>query len=324
MKVLRNILFLILAALSFHFANAQGRRLQAEGFRLMAAQEDTLKLLSNSMIQDIHAADRMRADSSFIRTLMRTLKTPYSFYYPFDSLQTVSILYPPDSSFRIFTWQFMKDEDYFRQRGMIQMNTSNGEFVRHALFDISEFTDRPQDSVRTPMNWIGAIYYKVIQKKHQGKKFYTLIGYDDNNIRSTKKWIEVLHFDEMGQPKFGGNFFSFRQDTVPKPDQIRFELEYKKEGRARLMYDEEMDIILYDHLVSEVNEPTKKYTLIPDGDYEGFAWKNGQWLHIDKVFTFKLKDGEAPVGEGILGDDGTIDEQKLEEHSERNRRRKRN
>jgi hypothetical protein len=35
--------------------------------------------------------------------------------------------------------------------------------------------------------------------------------------------------------------------------------------------------------------------LIPDGDYEGFEWKNGQWMHIDKVFDFKLKEGEAPV-----------------------------
>jgi hypothetical protein len=54
-------------------------------------------------------------------------------------------------------------------------------------------------------------------------------------------------------------------------------------------------MILYDHLISETNEPKKKYTLIPDGDYEGFQWKNGQWLHIDKVFKQKLEDGQAPI-----------------------------
>ena len=58
-------------------------------------------------------------------------------------------------------------------------------------------------------------------------------------------------------------------------------------------------IIIFDHLISESNEPQKKYTLIPDGDYEGFEWKNGQWLHIDKVLDFKLKDGEAPVPEAL-------------------------
>ena len=56
-----------------------------------------------------------------------------------------------------------------------------------------------------------------------------------------------------------------------------------------------MDMIIYDHLLSESNEPDKPYTLVPDGDYEGFKWINGQWMHINKVFTFSLKDGEAPM-----------------------------
>ena len=43
------------------------------------------------------------------------------------------------------------------------------------------------------------------------------------------------------------------------------------------------------------NQPDKKFTYIPDGDYEGFKWKNGRWVHIDKVFTYKLEDGQAPV-----------------------------
>ena len=56
-----------------------------------------------------------------------------------------------------------------------------------------------------------------------------------------------------------------------------------------------MKMIIYDHLISENNQPDKKYTYIPDGDYEGFKWENGKWLHVDKVFTFKLQDGQAPV-----------------------------
>jgi hypothetical protein len=76
-------------------------------------------------------------------------------------------------------------------------------------------------------------------------------------------------------------------------------LEYKKDARARVQFDEELDMILLDHLVSESNEPNKKSTLIPDGDYEGFQWKNGQWLHVDKVFDYKLKDGEAPIPEAL-------------------------
>jgi hypothetical protein len=54
-------------------------------------------------------------------------------------------------------------------------------------------------------------------------------------------------------------------------------------------------MIIFDHLISESNEPAKKYTYIPDGDYEGFKWVNGKWQHIEKVFNQKLEDGQAPV-----------------------------
>ena len=300
---------------------ANSQRIAPADLRDIKVKEDSLRLYANKIIQGINAADRFRADSAFIRMLMRTLKTPYSFDYPFDSLQTISIQYPPDSSFRIFTWQFMRDDNYYRQRGMIQLNTKNGELQRHPLFDASEFTDKPLDSVRTFQNWIGAIYYKIIQKEHNNKRFYTLIGFDDHSIRSTRKWIDVLHF-ENGQPVFGGDFFSFREDSAAKPNQLRYGIEYKKNARARLNYDEEMDIIVIDHLISEINEPNKKFTLIPDGDYEGFAWKNGQWVHIDKIFNFQLKDGEAPVGDELLSDDGKVNEEKLKEKSEKNRKRK--
>jgi hypothetical protein len=36
-----------------------------------------------------------------------------------------------------------------------------------------------------------------------------------------------------------------------------------------------------DHLISETDEPEKKFTYVPDGDYEAFRWQNGQWVHVD-------------------------------------------
>ncbi len=42
-------------------------------------------------------------------------------------------------------------------------------------------------------------------------------------------------------------------------------------------YDKDLDMIIYDHLVSESNEPGNAYTMVPDGDYQGFKWQNGKW-----------------------------------------------
>jgi hypothetical protein len=201
------------------------------------------------------------------------------------------------------------------------MKTDDGSLQLYPLIDMSDFTPAPQDSVRTSQNWIGAIYYGVIMKSHNNKKYYTLLGFDDNNMRSTKKWIEVLTFNEQGKPVFGGPYFAAKtvKDTLQKtPQQARFCLEYKKDGRARMNYDQELDMIVYDHLVSETNEPDKNYTLIPDGDYQGFQWDNGQWKFVNKVFDFKLEDGQAPMPEPLKDDNGKNNEEKLWRQSEKN------
>lgn len=269
---------------------------------LLRSKEDSLKVIGPKMVMSREAADRFRSDSLFTRVLVRALRTPNSFHYPFDSVQNISKLYSPDSSFRIFTWQVVKDETMARRHGAIQLKTNDGSLRLFPLIDKTSLIDSPIDTVTNHETWIGAIYYKIIKTEHQGKPFYTLLGYDENTMRSTMKRIEVLHFDNSGKPLFGGPFFSFREDSVKKKDQSRFWIEYKKEGNARLQFDDEMNMILYDHLIPENGETGKRYTYIPDGDYEGFKWKDGKWVHVDKVFTFKLKDGEAPTPVP-LGDD---------------------
>jgi hypothetical protein len=277
---------------------------------IIRSKEDSLKEIAPKIIMGREAAERFRSDSLFTRVFVRALRQKNSFHYPFDSILNISKLYAPDSSFRIFTWQVVKDESMARRHGAIQMNTPDGSLKLYPLIDKTSIIGSPIDTVTSNDSWIGAIYYKIIQKEHNGKSYYTLLGYDENTMRSTMKRIEVLHFENNGKPVFGGPFFSFREDSLKKPDQARYWIEYKKGGNASLQFDEEMDLIIYDHLIPENGEAEKKYTFIPDGDYEGFKWKDGKWVHVDKVFTFKLKDGEAPapipLGEDKFGTKPTI------------------
>src|SRR5690349_21176619 len=139
-------------------------------------KEDSLKRLSANMVFSDQVADRFRSDSVFTRTFVRALKVKNAFYYPFDSLN-ISKLYSPDSTFRIFTWQLKKDEYVYLQKGAIQLKTPDGELKLYPLFDYSMYTGKPADSVRTKDNWIGAIYYRIVLKEHNGKKYYTLLGF---------------------------------------------------------------------------------------------------------------------------------------------------
>lgn len=287
-------------------------------------QEDSLKVLCNKLVYEKYAAMRFMADSSFIKTLVRTLKIPYSFDYPFDSLQTVSHLYAPDSSFRIFSWQFTRDSSYCRQRGAIQMRTADGSLKLFPLLDMSDFTTEPQDSIRTGKNWIGCIYYSVLRNSFNGKNFYTLLGFDDNNALSTKKWAEVLYFDTLGNPRFGGPFFSIPTGQIKAGGggkQARFCLEFKKDGHARMNYDKDLDMIVYDHLIPEDGKSEKASSFVPDGDYQGFKWMNGKWVLVDKIFNQKLEDGQAPMPMPLKDANGKNDETKLMQQSEQTRQR---
>jgi len=316
---MKSIFFAVMVLIA---ANGFAQRPGNANLTTFGLAEDSMKTYSRKMVVDPNSSNRFTADSIFVRLLVKSLRQPYSFNYPFDSLETVSKLYPTDSMFRIFSWQYNRDDTYFRQRGAIQMRTADGSLKLFPLIDISEFTDAPMDSVRQPNNWIGAIYYGLVTKTYNNKTYYTLLGFDDNNARSTKKWIEVLTFNADGQPEFGGPFFTMTDDKGKANQPLtRFSMEFKKEGRARLNYDREMDMIVYDHLISEDNQPNRKYTLVPDGDYEGFKWVGNHWQHISKVFDFKLKDGEAPLPEPLKDDTGISNEQKLIEQSIKNQQK---
>ena len=295
-------------------ASCSAQQLSNTDKKTLAQKEDSLKSYALDLIQNINAQNRFAADSTFTKMFVRALKTNHAFDYPFDSLITISKIYPPDSSFRIFTWQLVVNDDVIRQHGAIQMKTANGNLKLFPLIDKSDIIVHPSDTVSNNMGWMGAIYYRIVQHQSGRQRYYTLLGYDENNQRSNRKIIEVLQFVNDA-PVFGGAFFNFSKDTVKHPSMSRYIMEYKKSTGARLTYDDNLGMIIFDHLISESNEPAKKFTLIPDGDYEGFKWNNGQWLHVDKVFNQVTPEGFAPAPNPVKDEQGKTIEGKLQDNT---------
>jgi hypothetical protein len=322
-----SFLFLLTLAIS---ASAQ-QKISNPDWKELEKKEDSLKIMAKAFSTEAETNDRMRQDSLFVKTLLRSLRVKHSFEYPFDSVKGISHLYAPDSSFRIFTWQlnFQNEYAYNRQRGAIQLRTPNGSLKLIPLLDYSEFADDPVDSARTNSNWIGAVYYNIVKTEHNGKPYYTLFGFDGNSYRTNKKWIDVLSFDAQGSPVFGSQQFFVYQKEAKKRPQHRFAIEYKKEASTTMNYDEELNMILVDHLISESDEPENAWTFVPDGDYEGFKWVAGKWQHVDKVFTEKVDMkgvdpylGNAPVEAPLLDEKGNHNKQKLDEQNKKNASKK--
>ncbi len=278
--------------------------------KVLETKEDSLKLLAEKIIQGVNPIDRLNADSAFTKILVRALKTKNSFNYPFDSLFAISKLYAPDSSFRIYSWQMVINENVVRQHGAIQMKTADGSLKLFPLIDKSDITSNMADTIANNFGWMGAVYYKIIQTKNQGTSYYTLLGYDENNIRSNKKIIEVLTF-KNAEPIFGGRQFSIVSGFGYNNKMARFIMEYKKQASPRLTYDQDLNMIIFEHLVSESNQPNKKWTLIGDGDYEGFKWLDGKWVYVNKVFNEVTAEGKAPMPAPLRDASGKLDETKL-------------
>ena len=292
---------------------ALAQNIQPADEKMLQEKEDSLKIHALKLINGNSAAIRFQSDSIFTKMFVRALKISNSFYHPFDSLETISKIYAPDNSFRIFTWQMVVNENLVRQHGAKQMNTKDGSLKLFPLVDKSDITTKITDTVGDNKGWIGAVYYKLIETKNNDQSFYTLLGYDENNIRSNRKVIEVLSFND-GVPTFGGRYFSFDQDSVKKPTTSRYIMEYKKDAGPRLTYDNDMQMIVFEHMESETNEPNKKWTYVPDGDYEGFKWQNGKWVHVEKLFNQVTAEGKEPVPSPIKDAEGNTMEDLLKDN----------
>lgn len=299
MKYLFGLFFCVIAFTS----QAQ---LTKENREKLTVIEDSMKIFAREMIQNPLPENRIKSDSIFTRMLVRAMQVPHSFHYTFDSIITVSRLYAPDSAFKIFTWQLIYDDETVRQRGAIQMRTTDGSLKLFPLLDYSDKIENIADTITNHKAWVGAIYYRILLNKVGDEKIYTLLGFDENTIHSSIKYIEILRFVD-GEPLFGAPMFSIPNNTLYPTTSARFVMEFKKGASARLLYDDEMNIIVKEHLVSESNEPHKKYTLIGDGDYEGFRWMNDRWQYVSKIFTYVTPENQPPMPSRFLNDDGNND-----------------
>jgi hypothetical protein len=283
----------------------QAQKITKSDLKALNKKQDSLGILSWRTINEISSVNRLISDSVFTKVFVRALSIKNSFYYGFDSVQ-IAKTYAPDSSFKIFTWQVERGKDKIRQRGVIQYKTADGKMKITPLLDNSEFMD-DLTQVSNSRNWVGAIYYKILLNEYQGKKYYTLIGLDENNSESNKKWVEVLTFNENNEPIFGGPYIKHTTQGMRN----RFGIEYKKDARVKLNWDEDQQMIIFDHLSSETGFVNQKKTFVSDGDYEGFKWENGMWVHLEKVMCNcplrKIEDpllGNPEVGEPLFDKEG--------------------
>jgi len=270
--------------------------LSKHDLKQIKAIEDTLKSLSYITLNDSTDEGRKKACYTMIPTLVRALKITNSFYYPFDSVVSISKVYPPDSTFRILTWQ-MQQRTSFRYYGVMQMRS--GEMKIFPLVDNSDTMQHQTQQILGKNNWYGCLYYNILLHIVNKKKYYTLFGYERGDFLTKRKILEVLTFNEEKEPVFGAPLFLKHEGDSAKPMRTdtfnRYFIEYKWKANPTMNYDKKLDLIVFDHLVPPRDIARDTYfTYVQDGTYEGFKWVNNHWVWLEKVFTFSIDENDNP------------------------------
>lgn len=248
--------------------------------------EDSLSGLAKTVLRDSLAEHRLKADTAIKALLQEALSTGKAFQYPFSGLQGISIQYPQDSTFRIFTWQLYVSENDYRYGGFLQQ--SSGRV--YPLEDHSAEVRMPEYEVMSPDYWYGSVYYNIKQAGKKRDRHYLLFGYDGYELFRKRKLIDVLVFKD-GNPKFGAPVFQHGPGKVKH----RVVREYSAEVSTRLNYDDVLEMIMLDHLIGQNGPHGEGLTYYPDGSYEAYKLeKDGKWLHVEKVFDQVSEEAPRP------------------------------
>ena len=257
-------------------------RLSPQAIEQLRQVEDTLGILAYAVVNDSVETERFAACRALIPALIRALKVENSFNYPFSRLKSLSILAPPDSSFRIITWQLFVNDSTYRYYGAIQRNSRALQLF--ALRDKhAELDDLPVYDQLSPENWYGALYYNLRQFDTREGHKYLLFGFDAFSFFEKRKVIDVLSFDKTGNPVFGAPVFERKDAESGSPEQ-RLIFEYSAETSVRVNWDEEYKMVLFDHLIAMPSPFGRGMTHVIDGSYDGLKLEKDRWKYIEQVF----------------------------------------
>ena len=242
--------------------------------------EQKLSELFNDMSKYNNDIEKEKINNKIIKKFEQLLSIEGSFSYPFDSLRHVGKISSKDNKLRIYTWNLPYINGTHKYFGFIQYYPPREKsFLLYKLIDCSDDYKSSENLILTDTSWLGALYYEIIEKKYDGDTYYTLLGFDFNDLLTAKKIIEVLYFTDDKVPVLGKPVFNYRNKLCN-----RIIFEYSSKVSMSLKYNEDLNMIIFDHL--SPSKPSYEGHFMyygPDFSYDGLEFRDGVWNEIHDV-----------------------------------------
>ncbi|MFM2268648.1 MAG: hypothetical protein RL757_2089 [Bacteroidota bacterium] len=263
------------------FAQKKAKPLSEKTLQQLAILEDSMAAVANIVVNDTIPEHRMAANDILLPLVKRFLETNGSYAYLLENVPTISVKYADDGAFRMLTWEVREDYKTHQYYGFLQYNSSKPKYVTlDNQFQIGSDTEQ---AILTEAQWLGGVVYNIksFETKSEKRK-YLVFAYNSGDGVEKTKICDVLTPRgknlQFGSPVFVGHMGkkAFHQN--------RLILSHSVWTTIRLNYDEEMKLIVHDHLEKRASQnPEDGLVGIPDGTYHGFVYKDGKWEWIEKL-----------------------------------------
>lgn len=241
------------------------QKIEDKAFQILNERDDEKRLELNAELKSI---------------LSNELSKSSAFTFPFDKVKSLSILTPTDSTFRLFNWTVpLSDGSHSYECGLLRKSSENETEFYFLNDTIIKDREKLEKFNASADQWIGALYYKIIENKSKFQTYYTLLAWDGNDLMTNKKIIEVLWFTKRGKAKFGAPIF--KSNRRPKS---RIVFEFGGQNSMRLTYEPKLNRILFDHLAPPNKTLNGIYEYYgADLSFDAYDWKNGAWVYVPDV-----------------------------------------
>jgi hypothetical protein len=266
-------------------------------FAFLATSQENQKLyaLETDLSNKLAELRSVKVDSSinklnaeFKELLGNALEEDKAFDYPFSSLKTVGKIYSQDKLVRIFSWNVQYEDQSNNYYSFIMKKDERRDRVH--VVELKRQKQPLQALIRETIdheNWYGALYYEIVDVEKGNRTYYTLLGYDANNRRSTIKFLDILYFTGK-YPKFGYPLFETENGYVN-----RVIFEYSAKATISLKYDPERQKIIFDHLSPETpNLKEFKEYYVPDMSYDAYVFEKNKWRLQEDIIAVNSEQSD--------------------------------
>ncbi len=266
----------------------------------MTAYQSQLQPLFERVANAPTDNERYNANELTVQLFGEALRQENSFFWEWDFGTQVSVLTASDKQFRIITWAVVRDNGEYECFGFVQSyNPKEETYDVYELHDHSDEIVSREEVVLTPENWLGCVYQELIETKHEGRTYYTLLGWTGCDNLTQRKVIEPIQFrGSSSLPQFGQPLFrrekNLRRVVLEYSSTAMVNVRYdkqvvrsyvnkkvKKKGRVYNIQetrDEQVQMILFDEVAPMVPGMEGLYQYYaPTGTELAYLFINGRW-----------------------------------------------